>query len=83
MPRETKFIGWFAIALGCSSLLHAGMLLFGSPSPPQGMNCRAICGLALLTAEVFGASAGTLVEALLSLAVGAAFSRFGYLALRN
>lgn len=81
--RAMKFISWCAIALGCSCLLHAAAILFGSLASPDGTSCKVICGLALLTVEVFGAFAGALVNGLLWLGVGATFFRFGYLALRK
>ena len=83
MQREAKLIGWFSLALGCTSILAAASILVGESSQPQGLGCKALCGFVLLTTEVFGESAGTLVGGLLWLAVGTGLGLFGYRVLRK
>jgi hypothetical protein len=83
MRRETKVVGWFALALGCTSILAAVSILSGGASQPEGLSCKALCGLALLTTEMFGDFAGTIVGGVLWLAVGAVFCLIGYRVLKS
>jgi hypothetical protein len=83
MQRETKLVGWFALVLGCTSILTAASILAGGASQAKGLSCKALCGLVLLTTEIFGDFAGTLVGGLLWLTVGAVFCLFGYRVLKR
>lgn len=83
MQREAKFIGWFALVLGCTGILHGLILLAGWANQPEGVSCKAICGLVLLSRSVLGDFFGPLVGGVLWLTVGAAFCRLGYLALKK
>jgi hypothetical protein len=83
MEREAKWVGWFALVLGCVGILAGVGTLAGGFVPAEGTSCKAICGLALLATEVFGAGVGTLVAGLLWLAAGAACSWFGYRVLKG
>lgn len=82
MQREAKFVGWFALALGCAGILSGVSILAGWSTQPAGSSCRAICGLALLFRELFGDIAGMLVGGLLPLALGVTFCIFGYRVLK-
>lgn len=82
MQREEKFVGWFALALGCASILSGAGILAGWSLESAGSGCKAICGLALLFRELFGDPAGRLVGGFLSFAIGAAFFLFGYRVLK-
>lgn len=78
MQREKKFVGWFALALGCTSILVAASIFPGGAIQREGLSCKALCGIALLTTEIFGHFAGTLVGGLLWLAVGVVFCLFAF-----
>lgn len=83
MKREAKLFGYLALFLGCFCILNGAFILVGASSQPTGLSCKAICGLTLLTTELLGSFAGSLVGGLLWMVVGAAFSFFGYGVLRH
>ena len=78
MRRETRMIGWFALLLGFTGILTAASIFANGPAQPEGLSCKALCGLTRLATVVFGDLAGTLVGGLLWLAVGALFCVVGY-----
>jgi purine-cytosine permease-like protein len=82
MQREQKLVAWFVLALGCAGIVAGASILAGGSSQAEGLSCKAICGLVLLTTTIFGDSAGTFVGGLLWLAVGSVFFWFGYRVLR-
>ncbi|WP_457418232.1 hypothetical protein [Roseateles sp. P5_E7] len=83
MERETKWFGWFALALGGTGILAGVVTLAGEFAPAEGLSCKAFCGLALLATELFGAGTGALVGGLLWLAAGAVFCGLGYRVLKG
>lgn len=83
MQRETKLIGWFVLILGCSSILAGANILAGGANQADGLGCKVLCGLALLTSEILGNFAGQLVGGLLGVAVGTVFCLFGYRVLKD
>lgn len=84
MNRERKLAGGVMLAVGLLGA-SAGMgLLFGGALPTaSGTSCKALCGLAMLSAELFGERAGQHVGGALWLAVGGAFCYFGLQGLKG
>ncbi|HYW57410.1 MAG TPA: hypothetical protein VE934_10640 [Polaromonas sp.] len=82
MQRELKFFGWFALALGCVSILGGLAILGGWSTLSAEGSCRAICGLSMLFAALFGDSTKTLVGGLLTLILGVAFCLLAYRVLK-
>jgi hypothetical protein len=78
MDREAKLIGRFALGLGCAAGLTGASILLGVSNPPEGLSCKAICGLVLIITALFGDFAGTLAGGLLWLTVSVAFCFVGY-----
>lgn len=84
MNRERKLAGAFMLALGLLGASAGISLLFGGALPTaSGTGCKALCGLAMLSAELFGERAGQHVGGLLWLTVGGAFCYFGLRVLKG
>lgn len=83
MRREAKFIGWFALVLGCAGSLIGASILVGGFRPTDGLSCKAICGLTLLATQFLGSLAGDLVGGILWLVAGALFFIVGYKVLHD
>jgi len=83
MKREAKLFAYFAVFLGCFGILAGVGILVDGSNPQAGLSCRAICGLTLLTTELLGNFAGSLIGGLLWIISGSALSLFGYFSLTD
>lgn len=83
MRREAGLVGWFALVLGLFALGAGASLLVWPEPPPEGLACKAVCGLQMLTAELLGPAAGALVAGLLWIAMGAVATGVGVVLLRD
>ncbi len=65
-----KLIGLFLCALGAVGVFAGVSLWLGEALRSEGHTCKAICGLTLLVAEIFGESAGRFVGGALWIGLG-------------
>jgi hypothetical protein len=83
MRREAKLIGWFAVVIGGASLLIGVLSLTGNNVQAKGLSCKAICGLSMLIAEIFGELAGRVTAGFITIAIGICAILLGYLILKD
>ena len=83
MCREAKFVGWFLLILGITSIAISCIIWAGGDFQAKGTSCKAICGIGLLISEVFNPIMGNFIEGSLGILIGSGFAFLGYLILKD
>ena len=83
MCREAKFVGWFLLILGITSIAISCIIWAGGDFQANRTSCKAICGIGLLISEVFNPIMGNFIERSFGILIGSGFAFLGYLILKD